>query len=89
MPGWAFSNSLPSVVKLSFSEAAAKTVTSPDSFGEPEAAGEEPDDAVEESSEDEQALRASSAAAPAPVTCSIRRVRRTVRVITGVHSLWS
>ncbi|GAA3782970.1 hypothetical protein GCM10022403_016850 [Streptomyces coacervatus] len=40
--------------------------------------------ADEESSEEEQALRASSAAAPAPATC---RVRRAERVITGALPL--
>jgi hypothetical protein len=70
-------------VKLSFSEAAAKTVTVPDSLSDAEADAEEPDVADESESDDEQALRASRAAAPAPVTCNIRRVRRAERVITG------
>ncbi|GHA71535.1 hypothetical protein GCM10010345_88330 [Streptomyces canarius] len=37
-----------------------------------------------ESDEEEQALRASAAAAPAPASHSIRRVRRTERVITDL-----
>ncbi|GLP63571.1 hypothetical protein TUSST3_01920 [Streptomyces sp. TUS-ST3] len=37
----------------------------------------------ESESDDEQALRASSAAAPTPATCRLRRFRRAVRVITG------
>jgi len=53
-------------VKLSFREAAANTVTVPESFGEEDvedfAASEESD----VPSEEEQALRASSAATPAP-----------------------
>src|SRR5689334_12703161 len=74
VPGCAFSNSLPSVVKLSFSEAAANTVTVPDNLSDlsdlpDEEAEAEGSDFVEESeSDDEQALRASRAAAPAPVT---------------------
>lgn len=64
VPGWAFSNSLPRVVKLSLSEAAANTVTVPDSSSDGEAVPGE-SDADEESSDDEQALRASRAAAPA------------------------
>ncbi|BDE40350.1 hypothetical protein GCM10010095_16020 [Streptomyces anthocyanicus] len=62
MPGCRFSNSSPNSVKLSVSEAAAKTFTVPDSPSEPP-----PDEAAPES-DDEQALRATSAAAPAPVT---------------------
>ncbi|GHA15715.1 hypothetical protein GCM10010389_62840 [Streptomyces echinoruber] len=93
MPGWSFSNSLPRVVKLSFSEAAAKTVTVPESRFAPEAAlaavpdaAADPEDRGADddaSPEEEQALRASSAAAPAPAACSVRPVRRTVRVVTG------
>ena len=86
VPGWAVSNSLPSVVKLSLSEAAAKTATSPDGFDDADL--EEPEPGAPESeseseSEDEQADRTSSAATPAPAACSVRRVRRTERVITG------
>ncbi|GED88228.1 hypothetical protein TNCT6_53130 [Streptomyces sp. 6-11-2] len=86
MPGCCCSNCLPSVVKLSFSEAAAKTVTVPDSFGAADA--DVPDPAEDEPSEDEeeQALRASNAAAPATPDFSIL-VRRVERVIT-VLLLW-
>lgn len=83
VPGCSFSNFLPSVVKLSFSEAAANTVTSPESLPDEEADAEESDFDEEESSDDEQALSASSAAAPAPATCRVRRFRRAVRVFTG------
>ena len=66
-------------------EAAAKTVTVPESFAEDDDFGvpEEPD----VSSEEEQALRASSAAAPTPATCRVRVVRRVRcadRVITDL-----
>jgi hypothetical protein len=89
VPGWAFSNCWPRAVKLSFREAAANTVTVPESFGEEDV---EADDFAlpEESdlpSEEEQALRASSAAAPTPATCRVRlvrRVRRADRVITDL-----
>jgi hypothetical protein len=81
----AFSNSLPRVVKLSLSEAAAKTVTVPESFGEEEAEVSDFGEESESESEDEQALRASSAAAPTPATRRVRvRVRRADRVITGL-----
>ncbi|GGR75966.1 hypothetical protein GCM10010269_13890 [Streptomyces humidus] len=66
MPGWAFSNVSPRVVKLSFREAAANTVTVPDSWSAEDADAEVGDSAAEESPDDEQALRTSSAAAPAP-----------------------
>ncbi|GAA0909655.1 hypothetical protein GCM10009549_18280 [Streptomyces thermoalcalitolerans] len=62
VPGWSFSNFLPRAVKLSLSEAAAKTVTSPDGFDDEEA------DAAESEPGDEQALRAMRATAPVPVT---------------------
>ncbi|GHF68688.1 hypothetical protein GCM10018787_16280 [Streptomyces thermodiastaticus] len=83
-PGWSFSNFLPSVVKLSFNEAAAKTVTSPDTAPEAPDDAEEPcEDCGDESGpDDEQALRASSAAAPAPAARSIRRGDRAERLIT-------
>jgi hypothetical protein len=71
-------------VKLSFREAAANTVTVPDSFGEadaPEEPGFPVSGASEESDEEEQAVRASTAAAPAPASRSSRRVRRAERVI--------
>src|SRR4051812_20364211 len=83
VPGCSFSNSLPRVVKLSLSEAAAKTVTAPESFAEAEEL--EPAAAESESESEpaeEQAARASSAAAPAPAACRVRTVRRTERVIT-------
>jgi hypothetical protein len=69
---------LPRVVKLSFSEAAAKTVTVPVSFLAESADAEEEESFWEEdaSEPEEQALSASSAATPAPVTCTVRRVRR-------------
>lgn len=86
VPGFAFSNSLPRLVNDSWSEAAANTVTVPDIFGDADA--EESDFEEDESSLEEQALRASSAAAPAPATCRVRRVRRAERVIT-VLLLWS
>jgi hypothetical protein len=77
VPGCSFSKRSPSVVKLSFSEAAAKTVTVPVTPCPPDSADESEPDA-------EQALSASRAAAvPAPV---IRRVR-CGRVISE-HSLW-
>jgi hypothetical protein len=58
----------------------------PDIFGDADA--EVSDFEEDESSLEEQALRASSAAAPAPATCRVRRVRRAERVIT-VLLLWS
>jgi hypothetical protein len=73
-------------VKLSLREAAAKTVTVPSTFG----ADEAPDVAVapepvepeasEVPEDEEQALRASRAAADAP---TIDRLRRAGRVITS------
>jgi hypothetical protein len=92
VPGCCFSNSLPRVVKLSLSEAAAKTVTVPDSLGDADVEvsdlADESEEA-EESSEEEQALSAIRAATPAPATCSIRRVRRAERVITIYTSVLS
>ncbi|GAA1682823.1 hypothetical protein GCM10009680_22960 [Streptomyces yatensis] len=64
MPGCSFSKVLPSAVKLSLSEAAAKTVTVPDGFFD-----EEPEsDFWEESSEspEEQAVSAMAASAKPP-----------------------
>ncbi|GHE60446.1 hypothetical protein GCM10014715_12130 [Streptomyces spiralis] len=85
MPGCCCSNSLPSAVKLSFREAAAKTVTVPVTFWEEDAADPDPDDDEpsddDEEDAEEQPLRASRAAAPAPATCSVR-VPGTERVIT-------
>jgi hypothetical protein len=73
------SNCWPSVVKLSFNDAAAKTVTVPDSLsGGAFDVPAEPDD--DESAEEEQALRASSAATPAPLARRARRLRRALRV---------
>lgn len=82
VPGCSSSNCLPSVVKLSFSDAAANTVTVPDSLSD-EADATEPDLADEESPDDVQALRASSTVAPRAATCIGPRVRCSVRVITG------
>ncbi|GGW58879.1 hypothetical protein GCM10010350_49280 [Streptomyces galilaeus] len=79
MPGCAFSNSAPRAVKLSWREAAAKTVTVPDTFAAPGAEELDPD---EVSSEEEQALSTSSVATAVPVR---GRVRRAVRGVT-VHS---
>jgi hypothetical protein len=70
-------------VKLSSRDAAAKTVTVPDSFGDEEADPADEPEPEPEPDEEEQALRASSAAAPAPAAHRLRRVRRTERVITG------
>ncbi|GAA3362128.1 hypothetical protein GCM10017744_051600 [Streptomyces antimycoticus] len=64
MPGCSFSKVLPRAVKLSFSEAAANTVTVPDGFFE-----DEPEsDSLEESSEspEEQAVSAMVASAKPP-----------------------
>jgi hypothetical protein len=75
-------------VQLSFREAAANTVTVPESFGEEDDEAE-PFALSGESdvSEEEQALRASSAAAPTPATRRVRvvrRVRRVDRVVTDL-----
>jgi hypothetical protein len=68
VPGCSFSNSLPSSVNVSFSEAAANTVTVPDRLPEAEAEAEESDLVDEESSDDEHALRSSNAATPIPAS---------------------
>ncbi len=78
VPGCAASNCLPSVVKLSCSDAAAKTVTVPVMSEDPDAdtePDEEPDEELEE-----QPLRASRTAAQPPAS-------RAVRVVTELSTL--
>jgi len=86
VPGWPFSIFLPRVVRLSWSEAAAKTVTVPDRFGDEDADGEGSDVADEESSEEEQAVRDGSAADTAPAARRVRRVRCVGTVPCGSRS---
>ncbi|GAB2890763.1 hypothetical protein GCM10027074_68780 [Streptomyces deserti] len=62
VPGCFSSNRRPKVVKLSSREAAAKTVTVPETFDDEDAEESEPGPV------EEQALTASSAAADAPAT---------------------
>jgi hypothetical protein len=83
VPGCSSSNRFPSVVKLSFSDAAANTVTVPLTSSDDEADEEDPDVAVAESSDDEHAPSVSRAVAPRAAARIDRRVRRAVRVITG------
>jgi hypothetical protein len=79
---------LPSVVKLSWSDAAANTTTVPETFGALEVDAAVPDGVVlsgDLSLEDEQAESASSIAAPAAAAQMVRGSE--IRVVTETLSL--